>query len=59
MRFALAACLMLAVVALAAPARAQRTGTIISAVDAILNQYANLDQTIQALLQRPYRAERG
>ena len=32
---------------------------ICSAVDAILNQYANLDQTIQTLLQRPYRAERG
>jgi CubicO group peptidase (beta-lactamase class C family) len=42
MRFALAACLMLAVVALAAPARAQRTGTIISAVDAI---FAPWDET--------------
>ena len=42
MRSALAACLMLAVVALAAPARAQRTGTIISAVDAI---FAPWDET--------------
>ena len=42
MRFALAACLMLAVVALPAPARAQRTGTIISAVDAI---FAPWDET--------------
>lgn len=42
MRAALAACLMLAVVALAAPARAQRTGTIISAVDAI---FAPWDET--------------
>ena len=30
---------------------------ICSAVDAILNQGANLDATIKALLQRPYRAE--
>ena len=42
MRSALAASLMLAVVALAAPARAQRTGTIISAVDAI---FAPWDET--------------
>ena len=32
---------------------------ICSAVDAILNQQANLDETIKALLQRPYRAEQG
>ena len=32
---------------------------ICSAVDAILNQQANLDETITALLQRPYRAEQG
>ena len=42
MRFSLAGCLMLAVVALPAPARAQRTGTIISAVDAI---FAPWDET--------------
>jgi len=32
---------------------------ICSAVNAILNQHANLDETIKALLQRPYRAEQG
>ena len=32
---------------------------ICSAVDAILNQQANLDETIKALMQRPYRAEQG
>jgi len=32
---------------------------ICSAVNAILNQQANLDETIKALMQRPYRAEQG